>query len=162
MAHVNVAQSACQACECQAAAAGDADVVASVFRLFIAAIDGVVKISDGLAQVFVAGHGRVLLMRSGNGDGLDTWGRIGNGARFGGALAEIGPLRIIITKAMGRGFVHDVDDAGAGNEAEAWDGGLFDHGRINRCMATSLHGCIVASLKNQPANSSANNSANIS
>src|ERR1043166_1010522 len=54
-----------------------------------------------------------------------AWRRGGERAWLRRALAEGGPMRVVITKATGHGFVHDVNNARARDEPEAGDAGWF-------------------------------------
>ncbi len=99
--------------------------IAGIFGFFIAAINGVVEIGDGLAQILIAGHRRVLLLGQANRDAFNARGRIRDEAGFRGTLAEVRPVLISVTEAMRHGFVHDVNHAGTRDKPETGDGGLF-------------------------------------
>src|SRR6266850_1999243 len=100
MAHVDIAKCTGDAGQSEPTAAGDADIITGVFRLFVLAIDGVVEIGDGLAQVFVACDRRILLVRRIDADLFNPRRRVWQWAGLRRTLTEIGPLGIVVTEAV--------------------------------------------------------------
>ncbi len=82
MAHVDVAKGAGNTGQSEATAAGDTNVIASVFGRFVLAIDVVVEIGYGLAQVFVSCDRRILLVSRIDGDLFNPRRRVWQWAGF--------------------------------------------------------------------------------
>src|SRR5690242_4178915 len=125
MAHVDISKGAGNTGQSEATAASDADIITRIFRCLVFAINSVVEISDGLAKVFVACDGCVLLVRGIDRDLLDSGRRVGQWPGFGRTLAKIGPFGIVIRETVGHGFVHDVDNACPWDETKPGNIGLF-------------------------------------
>ena len=118
VAEVDVAEARGGARERRAAAAGDAHVLRRVLRRHAAAIEAVVELGDGLAQLPEPGDRRVLLIVDGDADLVHARRRAGELAGLGLALAEVAPLGIGRREAALDRLGGDVDDAGAWNRTK--------------------------------------------
>ena len=89
-----------------------------VLRRQAAAVEAVVELGDGLAQLPQAGDRRVLLIVDGDGDLVHARRRAGELAGLGLTLAEVAPVGIGGGEAALDRLGGDVDDAGARNRPE--------------------------------------------
>jgi hypothetical protein len=101
------------------AAAGDGDVLGRVLGGHAAAVEAVVEVGDGLAELPDAGDGGVLVVVRVNGDGLDAGRAAGERAGLGHALAEVAPALRLPGEAEAVGLGGDEDHARLRDGAEA-------------------------------------------
>jgi len=134
VAQVDVPQAGRGAGQRGAAAARHADVLGRVLRLHPPAVEAVVEIGDGRAQLADARDGRVLLIVHVDGDLLDARRGAGQRARLGLALAQVAPVGGACAIAEARCLSGDIDDAGTGDGAERVDGVVVGHEGLLRIV----------------------------